>query len=559
MLVVVVALLATGGGALKSFADRQAMQGMIADYGKTLATLPQPPGLALQAFVAARAQAEAGNFEAARAKLKEGAAAFAEGSADGGPGPEVPGLGPGGAPSEEMMKQALEEVPAKARPFFEKHPDLLREATMLRMAAASGHGRAAGGKLQKLVDEAVTAAAVNNEQGVREALGKIHQVMGPGRGGPGPGGSPEDELRGGISQARAILGEARKAGADTTRASATVDQAESLLNQGKAEQAAGKLREVFDQLRQMAAAYHGGGPGGPRGPRGGMRRGMRGGPPGAPPGMPPGMPDFMPGMIGALLGEMQWEAPQLKGVLNDLEAAGSMIFEKNRDQVRETLGLATDKVLGIRKSRDELQRRLDQEHQRAMREMQAPGPGGRPPRGRGPQPGPGGPPPGGLPFDPQQAHDLIGRALDDARGMSPDDYAQAREDMVRRVVVGLLSKGKPGPMTPIPGGSAGPVDQGIAPIETPKAEPTELAARGKLEAAIRDRLRFIQEPYAKLCEIGVDMTEVGRLVQEARKAVNDRQLVEAAKSTNHATDLLFQLLDLHRDEMMKAMQEGKGQ
>ena len=86
MSVVVVALVAAAGGALKLYVDRQSMQGMIDQYGEALATLPFPPGPAAQSFVAARERAGAGDFAGAQAKLKEGKSQLAQAEAAGGSG-----------------------------------------------------------------------------------------------------------------------------------------------------------------------------------------------------------------------------------------------------------------------------------------------------------------------------------------------------------------------------------------------------------------------------------------------------------------------------------------
>jgi len=553
MVVVVIALLAAGGGALKLYMDSQSMRGMIDAYGATLASLPLPPGPTSQAFVTARERAGAGDYATAQSKLKEGATTLAQ-TAGTGPGGQGPGLTP------EMLKQALKEIPESARRFFEAHTDLLQEATRLRLAAGAGQVDIPPDRLQKLVDEVVAAAGKNDEKGVRAALDKVRKGLRRGRPGRGPMGGMgggemgqpgADELRGAIDQARSILARARQAGMDTGRATAVLDEAESLLNRGKAEAAAGKLRELFGMMRQAVAGGRRGGGG--RMPRRGMAM-RRGGPgPAMPGGMPGGVPGFLPGMVGALLGEMRMESPLLHGILDDLDAAGSTIPETNGGQIREILGRATGRLLRIRKGRDDLEKTLTEQQAQAQTEMRGGGRGGpgqrpgMPPRGPGQ---PRGPMPGGMPFDPRAAHDLIGRALDEARALSPEDYEAQKEEFIERVVVTLLGRGRPG-------GPSGPaVASPFPPIEAPKEEPTEAGARDKLETAVRDRLRIIQEPYTKLVGVGVDMTEVGRLIQEARQAVNAGKLTDAAKSTNHATDLVLRLVDMHRAELNKAIGEA---
>ena len=550
MVAVVIALLAAGGGALKLYMDRQSMQGMIDAYGATLVSLPLPPGPASQAFVAARQRAGAGDYATAQSKLKEGATSLAQAAAAG-PGGQGPGTGPAPEPTQEMLQQALKEIPESARRFFEAHTDLLREATKLRVAAAAGLVDIPPDQLQTLVDEIVAAAGKNDEKGVRAALDKVRKGLRQGRPGRGPmGGMGQpgaDELRGAISQARAILARARQAGMNTGRATAMLDEAESLLNSGKAEAAAAKLRELFGMMRQAVGGGRRGGGG--RMPRGGMA--MRRGGPG--PMTPGGMPGFLPGMVGALLGEMRMESPLLRGILDDLDAAGSAILETNGGQIREILGRAAGRLLRIRKGRDELEKALSEEQARAGAEMRAAGAGrGRPGQRPGMPPGqpgrPRGPMPGGMPFDPRAAHDVIGRALDEARALSPEDYEAQKEEFVQRLVVSLLGRGRPGGPT---------VASPFPPIEVPKEEPSEAEARDKLETAVRDRLRIIQEPYTKLADLGVDMTEVGRLIQQARQEVNEGKLTDAAKSTNHATDLVLRLVDMHRAELNRAMGEAK--
>jgi hypothetical protein len=332
-----------------------------------------------------------------------------------------------------------------------------------------------------------------------------------------------------LAEARGLVAQAQKAGVDPAPVVKLLDQAEALLSQGRLPETAAKMQEAFGVMREMAARFHqrGGGPGG--------RGRMRGGP-GPGPGPDPG---FVAQLAGALVGQLQSESPVLHSVMEDLDNAGGAMLDKNPGQVREILARATNKLTGIRESRNALSDEIARAEKRAA---------GAHSRGRRPSTSPGEPPTVPQPHpDLKPLRDLLGRAFDEVRTLSPEEYGKRKDEFVRRLVGSLL-----GPtQTPL-GPPGGPVAQtSLPPIEAPAEEPTKPEERDRLESVVRDRLRLLQEPYTALGEAGVDMQDVGRLIQQARTAVNEGRLREAAQSANHASDLVCQLVDLHRDELQK--------
>ena len=415
MVVAMVLLLGICGGTLKLYMDRQSMADVIGEYGQTLAALPSSSPEATQAFAAAAESARSGRFADARTQLSQGRTAAGQTAPSGIPGlpPGMPGMEQPGAPpalSDADVREALAQLPADARPFFEKRPELFRRALMLSAAAR----QVAPDKWKAHRAKLLEAAAAGNEQQVEAVMREASRDLGlggpgqgmrpPGRSGPGgampPGGgmpgmpdvsnaSPQ-ELAAVIAQSRQMLAQAKAAGLDTSEVDALLNRAEQQLRAGNAQQAAGTMREAFEVVRKAMAGGGGppglaggapgrsggvqrprGGPGmGARGPGGMPGRGpgaMAGGPggmPWGPPGMggPPqqaAMPGGMfPSVFGELLGEMQRESGVLATVMDDIENAGLALREKNQDQIREILAAAQSKIAAIGARREELGREL---------------------------------------------------------------------------------------------------------------------------------------------------------------------------------------------------------
>jgi hypothetical protein len=428
MLVAMLMLLAVGGGALKLYMDRQSMADVINDYSTTLTSLPVA-GDAGQAFAAAGEKARAGNYSDARSELARGRTAASQtGPAIGMPGMsgmpgmgQMPGIGgpsPGAEPTDQEVESALQQLPADARPFFEKRRELLRRALAVSMAAR----RVDEGKWKPYRERIFKAAAAGDEAGVQAAMDDARRDMGlgrrtgveGGRGGPGgPGmprmmtgpGMPGMGMGGGtaadqLAMARQVLAQAQAAGMDVSKVAAIVDRADRELKAGSPEKAAASLREAF-QVAQ-AAMMGGGGPprgmgrgggtggfpgggGGSPGRQGGSGRfaarpggpGMgqpgRGGPgmgfPGPGPGMGMGMPaqglgqgsgpqGMFPNVFGSLMGAMREDSGVLAALMDDLENAGLAIREKNQDQVRDILAAARNKVASLSKRRETVGREL---------------------------------------------------------------------------------------------------------------------------------------------------------------------------------------------------------
>ena len=601
MALVVIVMIAAGAAALKLHSDRQAMASMVGDFSRTLGSMPKVPVGAAQAFANAAQMAQEGDAEGAQQALKHGANLAREAAAAApqfprsmpggpgvGPGSGGPGTGPGGrwtppqlALSEEEMQQALQGIDEEARPFFVEHPELWRRALSASNAAQ-----------QIMPDEAwkthraavIKAAAANDAAGVRQALNAANQAMAAHAPRPdgGPGGDPKQQLSAQIGQFKDILPRMKQAGVNTKRIEELVNRAEQMVERGDYENAAARLREAFGMMQKLRPQGGQGGPPGGRNRPPGMRPGIRGGQ-GGPgmrggqrgamrgPGMRggqrgPGGPGGMGGMmmnplIGALLGHMQGEQGVLGGVMEDIENAGIALLESNQDQIREILAKATKKVQSIGQGRDNLEKQL----QGASRPPQGdgprgdrPGPGGRGGRGgqRPPgQMGPGGMPPGGpgMGRDPQQMRQMLSRFMDEARSLSPEEYEAGREQLLGRLMARMMGRGgEQGPPMP-PVGPEDPASiQLEAPrVEIPEAEPTKPADREAFEAEVRGLIRTLQDPYLQLSRIEppVDLEEIDRLVDEAREAVNAGRLVEAAQSANHLSDLLFELFQLHREEI----------
>jgi hypothetical protein len=172
--------------------------------------------------------------------------------------------------------------------------------------------------------------------------------------------------------------------------------------------------------------------------------------------------------------------------------------------------------------------------------------------------GPGAAP--GGPLNIQRVHDVIGRALDEARQMPDDEYEQQRDSFIQRFmgsVIGAIT-GQQFEFTPGEGPSGrGP--QGLPPIEVPTEEPTDPAARRQLEDQVRNRLRTVQEPCVLLTQVGADMAPIEAAVSQARDAVNAGRLMEAATATNQAADLVWKLADTHRSELEALRRQAEAQ
>jgi hypothetical protein len=558
----VVILIAVGGAALRLLMDRQSMATMIDDYGQTLTSMPVPPGPASQAFASARERAGSGDYAGAKADLKRGVGLVSEAAVPAAPtGPPSPET-PSRAPSPEELDQAAEGLPEKVRPFFRDHPDLLRQVMMLRTRA---EGRVPPAEMEKYAERIMEAAAAGDEEKLKSILGEIRRALGPpgaqggrrpgGRtpgGGRMPGGGPRGagEARGQVQQwiaeARRILAQAKGAGADTSKAASLVNRAEQLLAQGKEKEAAEKMEEVMRELRGLAGRAQ-------RRPRGAPRTGPR---------MarrPPGdaAAGAMPGVMGALLGQMRSESAAIVGAMEDIQNAGLALLEKNHDQIREILSSATDKLKAVGRGRAELNEKLQEMQQEARRSPQGQRPGQVSPgqQRRQQRPGQAGPPFARAPqLDAERVHDLLGRALDEARTLSPEDFEKQREDMIERIVVSLL-RPPDEPITLKPDEPLRPAGAGLPPLELPEEEPTAEAERAELREQVRERLRMLHEPFLMLANAQIEMDQVEHLVREAREAFAADELLNAGKSANHASDLIWQLMQIHRADLQPAKED----
>ncbi len=564
MLLLVVILIAAGGAALKLLMDRQSMATMIDDYGQTLTSMPVPPGPAAQAFASARQKAGSGDFGGAKSDLKRGVGLMDEAAVPPvtppGPPPEA---GPR-TPSPEELQQAAEKLPEKVRPFFRDHPELLRQVMMLRTRA---EGRVPPAEIEKHAERIMAAAATGDEEKVKAALGEVRQALGP-AGGPGarrpggrmpgggwtPGAGPRGageargQVRQWITEGRRILAAARPS-ANTKKAAELINRAEKLLASGKEQEAVAKMQEAMGLMRGMQGRAQRR-PG--RVPGAGARMVRRPGADGRTPGP-------MPGMLGGLLGQMRMESAAIVGAMEDIQNASVALLEKNQDQIREILSSATGKLQAVGRRRAELDKRL-QEMQRAPRAA----PEGRRPMGpRGGQgnrrPGSGeprGPFAPGPADDARRVHDLLGRALDEVRTLSPEEYEEQREDAIERIVAALMTPPDER-LTIEPGRPPRPGGPGLPPLKLPDEEPTNQAERDKLREQVRDRLRMLHEPYLMLTSAEVEMEQVEHLIRQAREAFTADTLVEAGKSLNEASERVWQLMRIHRAEIEAAMPEAK--
>lgn len=582
MLLLVVILIAVGGAALKLLMDRQSMATMIDDYGQTLTSMPVPPGPATQAFASARQRAGSGDFAGAKSDLKRGVGLMAETATPPAvPEGAMPEAGPRG-PSPADLGRAAEALPEKVRPFFKDHPDLLRQVMMVRMRA---EGRVAPAEMEKHAERVMEAAAAGDEEKVKSILEEIRGSLGPagGEGGRGPGGrvpgggrmpggrrmpggggmpgagprgagEARGQVQQWITQGRRILAEARRTGADTKKAAELINRAEQLLARGNEQEAAEKMREAMGEMRGLAANAQRGPGRAPRGAPGMARR-----PGGARVGGGGGGPMAMPGILGTLLGRMQTESAAIMGAMEDIQNASVSLLEKNQAQVREILSSATSKLQAVGRGRAELNKEL-QAMQRAPREAPQEGP----PRGLRGGPGmrrqnpdqPGGPFAEAAAEAQRRVHDLLGRALDEARTLSPEEYEEEREEMIERFVAALMAPPDER-LTLEPGRGLRPGSAGLPPLELPAEEPADQAERDRLRERVRERLRMLHEPYLMLMTAGAEMEQVERLIGQAREAFTADKLVDAGKSVNHAADLIWQLLQIHRADLQAAKEDEK--
>jgi len=562
MLVLVLVLIGVGGAAFKLLTDRQSMAAMIDDYGQTLSTISVPPGPAAQAFASAQERAGTGDYAGARSDLERGRGLVKETPI---PSPRPQPL-PGGdqprGPSPEDLQRAVDELPETVRPFFRERPELLRQAMMLRLRA---QGSVPPEELEKQTQRIIEAASAGDEEAVKSILAELRGKLGPpspqGRQGPGgrmPGrgargaGEGRGEVGQWITEGRRILAQAQRAGVDTKKATELINRAEQLLASGKEGEARQRMQELMQQMRGMAGGAQRG-PG--RASRGGPRMARRPGGPGGlgGPGGPggPAGPGAMPGLLGALLGHMRSESAAIFGAMEDIENAGLALLEKNQGQVREILSSATDKLKAVGTGRSALEKNLQQ-----MQRAPGPGPEGERPRGprsgqgaRSARPGQVRPPFAREPaVDARRVHDLLGRALDEVRTLAPEEYEKQREDMIGRIVVSLTQPPDE-QITLAPGQPPRPAGLGPPPLELPDEEPTGSAERDKLREQVRERLRLLHEPYLMLTNTGVEMEQVEHLIHQAREAFTADKLVDAGKSINHVSDLVWQLMQIHRADL----------
>ncbi|MGQ9731519.1 MAG: hypothetical protein ACUVX8_09640 [Candidatus Zipacnadales bacterium] len=433
-------------------------------------------------------------------------------------------------------------------------------------------------------------------------------------GGPRPGGragsdmfagASADQLRQAIASARAMLPQLQQMGINPKEAMEVLNRAEKELGSGNTQGAARVLREAMAAVRGMVQpgiqppsrpgregmrGFAGREPGGGPGQRGSMmgpwsgrgreagrelsgRPGM-GGFPWMPWGQAPsgagesGMGGILPGVFGSLLSQMQKDSGVLRSVMDDLDNASLALLEKNQDQIREILSGARKKIASLSANRGEWEQRLAAAQPDRPQGIAPPRGQTAPPQGRGPGrwgQGQGrGPENMGpsmsweLPtgFDLQRVHDLLGRAFDEARQMSDEEYEAFRADLINRLMMSFLGSPSEEWMVPPdqPDQPAAVEDLPLIPV--PKQEPTETEARERLELKIRNRLRAIHAPYVALDEANVDLTEVNRTISAARAALGEGNLSEATKSTNEATELLWKLVNQHRPDLLPIMQEA---
>jgi hypothetical protein len=265
----------------------------------------------------------------------------------------------------------------------------------------------------------------------------------------------------------------------------------------------------------------------------------------------------MPGLLGALLGHMRTESAAIIGAMEDIENAGLALLEKNQDQVRQILSSATDKLKAVGKGRSELDKNL-QQMQRAPRET----PAGRRPRGpRGgqnvPRPRPNQPVPPSAEeaaLELRRVHDLLGRALDEARTLAPAEYEAQREELLRRIVTSLM-RPPDEEIVLAPGEPPRPAGIGLPPLELPAEEPTDPAERDTLREQVRERIRLLHEPYLMLTDAGVEMEQVEHLIRQSREAFTADKLIDAGKSVNHVSDLIWQLMQIHRADLQAGRED----
>ena len=604
--VVVVALLVAGGTALKLYMDQQSMLSMIGDYGQTIARLPVSSGPAAKALATANHYADRGEYATAREALSQAVTLVSQspgattppglpGQMPRGGGP-VPGLGfgpnPGDeppSPSDEEIDQAINnELPEETQAFFGEHRDLL---SRLMVQNRITEGAIPPDQWSEYTGVVLSAAAQGDTETVKAAMERFDSAIRAARqgGGPGgPGGMPgpgrmgeggiEEAIRAQIGQARGIVAEAKKRGANTKKIENLIARAETLAGEGKFEEADAKLREVVGLMRSWGGGPQGGRGGRPggggrpgMGNRPGMRRPGMGNRPGGPGGPPQGgNPMMMAQMIlGALIGQMETEEPLIFGAIEDIENAGHAMLEYNQEQIREILNKAKEKLAAIPKKRIE----LDQQMSAAM--QQGPPQGGQRPPGnrggegpRGPRPdrrGPGqGGPGGGMgrgpdgpgmggPANPQQVRNLLGRMIDNARNMPAEQYEAERDGLINRFIARLMggSGGDAPPSGPVDGGMPTDVQLSAPRVEIPEEEPSDPEARDALETQVRGLMRLIQEPYIDLrqLELEIDLELIDQLIDSARDDVNQGKLLDAAGNANHASELVFQLVQMHGPEL----------
>ena len=108
-----------------------------------------------------------------------------------------------------------------------------------------------------------------------------------------------------------------------------------------------------------------------------------------------------------------------------------------------------------------------------------------------------------------------------------------------------------------PGDPPRPAGIGLPPLELPTEEPTDPAEREKLREQVRQRMRLLHEPYLMLTNAGVEMEQLEHLIRQAREAFTADRLVDAGKSVNHASDLIWPLMQIHREDLEPLARGGE--
>ena len=138
--------------------------------------------------------------------------------------------------------------------------------------------------------------------------------------------------------------------------------------------------------------------------------------------------------------------------------------------------------------------------------------------------------------------------MDEVRSLEPEQYEEQREGMIRRLLVALMTP--PGEEIRVPADQPPPsAGTGLPPLELPEEEPTDPAEREKLREQVRQRLRMLHEPYLMLENADIEMEPVERLIRQAREAFVGDELLDSAKAVNHASDLIWQLMQTHQAEL----------